>query len=171
MNETLSCLTNRPLQAYQRANNTFALLYKSSVPICSATGTRFYLQVTQICNAQKRDDGLFKAHTCEYSYVFSDSQEATHHGILAYHWHPNDFDLRSPHLHIRITPQIGSPEIERRISRAHFPTSRVSLEDFVSLLLNYYDIKSPLHHSTYRSILNRNKQEFSKGATWTVHHP
>jgi len=169
MNETLSCLTDHSLLAYQKANNTFALLYQSSVPIFSASGTRFYLQVTQICNAQKREDGLFKAHTREYSCVFSDSPADTNYGILAYHWHPNDFDLRSPHLHIRITPQMGSPEIERRISRAHFPTSRVSLEDFVFLLLKYYDIRSPLHHSTYRSILKRNRREFSKGATWTVH--
>lgn len=168
MNETLSCLTDRPLAAHQRAANTFSLLYENAIPITSANGGRFYLQVTQICNTEKREDGLFKAHTREYSYVFSDTPEFTHHGILAYHWHPHDFDLRSPHLHLRITPQMGCPEIERKISRAHFPTSRVCLEDFVFLLLKYYDIKSPLHHSKYRSILRRNKEAFSKGATWTV---
>jgi len=171
MNETLSCLTDRRLVAFQEANNTFKLLYRSAAPIASVSGSRFYLQITQVCNAEEREDGTFKAHTREYSYVFSDSSADTNHGILSYHWHPNDFDLRTPHLHIRITPQMGCPEIERRISRAHFPTSRVCLEDFVYLLLKYYDIRSPLHHSRYGSILKRNKREFSKGATWTVHHP
>jgi hypothetical protein len=170
MNETLSCLTDRRLLAYQKADNTFALLYKDSIPITSMNGGRFYLQVTQICSAEEREDGTFKAHTREYSYVFSDSSDHTYHGILSYHWHPEDFNVRHPHLHIRITPQIGSPEIERKIARAHFPTSRVCLEDFVLLLLNYYDIKSPLKKSEYRKILKRNKRAFSKGATWTVHH-
>jgi hypothetical protein len=169
MNETLGCLTDRKLVAYQEAENTFKLLYKSPIPILSTSGKRFYLQVTQICNAEMREDGTFKAHTREYSYVFSGSPAHTHHGIFAYHWHPYDFDLRAPHLHITITPQIGSPEIEGKISKAHFPTSRVCLEDFVDLLLRYYDIRSPLHHSRYRSILRRNRREFSKGATWTVH--
>ena len=171
MNETLSCLTDRRLAPYQEADNTFVLLYKSSGPINAENGDRFYLQITQVCSAQRREDGSFKAHTQEYSYVFSDSAAPTNHGIISYHWHPNQFDLRAPHLHIRITPQIGCPEIERLISRAHFPTSRVCLEDFVFLLLKYYGIKSPLHSSNYGRILKRNKREFSKGATWTVHHP
>jgi hypothetical protein len=170
MNETLSCLTDRRLAAYPKSAKTFALLYENSVPIISTSGKRFYLQITQICTTEKRDDGLFKAHTREYSYVFSDSGADTNHGILSYHWHPNDFDLRDPHLHLRITPEMGYPEIERRISRAHFPTSRVCLEDFVTLLIKYYDIKSPLHHSTRLSILRRNKEAFRKGATWTIAH-
>ena len=168
MNETISCLTESTLAPYQKSDNTFALLFRNAVPIHNASGSRFYLQVTQVCNTEQTDDGLYKARTREYSYVFSDTAAESYHGILAYHWHPNDFDLRSPHLHLRITPQMGCPEIERRISRAHFPTSRVCLEDFVLLLIKYYDIKSPLHHSRYRSILKRNKDAFSRGATWTI---
>jgi hypothetical protein len=168
LNETLSCLTDRRLLAHQGANNTFILLYQEPVRLLSLSGIPFYLNVTQVCNAERRDDGTFKAHTREYSYVFSDSAVASKYGILAYHWHPDIFALRYPHLHIKITPLVGSPEIERKISRAHFPTSRVSLEDFVYLLLKYYDIRSPHHHSRYRSILNKNRGEFSKGATWTV---
>jgi hypothetical protein len=168
LNETLSCLTDCRLDAYQSANNTFVLLYKDPVRLLSLSGNPFYLNVTQVCSAEKREDGMYKAHTREYSYVFSDSATATTHGILAYHWHPDVFALREPHLHIKITPLLGSPEIERKISRAHFPTSRVCLEDFVQLLLKYYDIRSPHHHSRYRSILNRNRREFSRGATWTV---
>jgi hypothetical protein len=168
MDETLSCLTNRRLLAHQRANNTYLLFYGEPVPLRSDTGARFYLQVTQVCNAVPLGDGTYKARTREYSYVFSESSELDHHGLVSYHWHPNDFNLRDPHLHLRITPQVGCPEIEHKLSKAHFPTSRVCLEDFVTLLLKYYDIKSPLHHSTYRSILKKNKTAFSKNATWTV---
>ena len=171
LNETLGCLTDRKLAAHQEADNTFKLFYKDAVPVASKSGTLYYLQVTQVCNTQVVGDGTFKAHTRHYSYVFSDSTDASNYGVLSYHWHPNDFSLRDPHLHIRISQELGYPEIERRISRAHFPTSRVCLEDFAFLLLNYYDIKSPLDRSKYLRILKRNKRAFSKGATWTVQCP
>jgi len=44
--------------------------------------------------------------------------------------------LRDPHLHLRTTPNLGYPEIERKIARAHFPSSRVCLEDFIKLLID-----------------------------------
>jgi len=171
MNETLSCLTDRRLFAFQDGENSFYLLYKNAVPISSVNGKRFYLQITQVCSAIELDDGTFKAHTREYSYVFSDSSAPTKHGIVSYHWHPEEFNLRTPHLHLRITPHVASPEIEHLISKAHFPTSRVCLEDFVDLLLKYYDIRSPLRPNDYRRILRKNKRAFSKGASWTVNHP
>jgi hypothetical protein len=92
--------------------------------------------------------------------------QTSHHGIVAYHWHPDDFSVRDPHLHLRITPNLGYPEIERKIGRAHFPTSRVCLEDFVRLLIDYYDIKPSLHHSAWRRILRKNKAAFGKQASW-----
>jgi hypothetical protein len=171
LNETLSCITDRKLVAFQDGDNTFKLLYTSPIPISTANGNRFYLEVTQICNAVELEDGTFKARTREYSYVFSASSAHTDHGILAYHWHPHESAVRIPHLHLKVTVQTGTPVIEGKISRAHFPTSRVCLEDFVYLLVKYYDIKSQLHHNKFRSILERNKREFSKGATWTVRPP
>lgn len=168
MDETLSCVTNSHLSPYQKSTKLYVVFFRAPVPLVSRNGNRFYLQVTQQCTAEKCDDGSFKAHTRQYSYVFSDSAQATHHGIVSYHWHPDDFSVRDPHLHLRITPNLGYPEIERKIARAHFPTSRVCLEDFVRLLIDYYDIKPLLHHSTWRRILRKNKEAFGKQATWFV---
>ena len=56
-----------------------------------------------------------------------------------------------------MTPNLGYPEIERKIARAHFPSSRVCLEDFIKLLIDYYDIKPLLYHSTRRRIFRKNK--------------
>ena len=171
MNETLSCITKHRLRPHQIADNTFILFYPETVPIHANNGDRFFLQVTQVCNAVKCSNGTFKAHTRNYSYVFSEPGDDVNHGIVSYHWHPDDFAIRDPHLHIRITPKTGYPEIERRISRAHFPTSRVCLEDFVSLLIKYYGIKSAIQYSQYRRILARNKKAFSEGASWTIRCP
>jgi hypothetical protein len=168
MNETLSCVTDKRLVPYQDSDNLYKIFFRAPVRITARNGNRFYLQITQVCTAEERDDGLFKAHTREYSYVFSDSSESSHHGIVSYHWHPNDFALRDPHLHLKITPQLGYPEIERKVSRAHFPTSRVCLEDFIGLLINHYDIVPAIHHSTCRSILRKNKAAFGKEATWFI---
>jgi hypothetical protein len=111
---------------------------------------------------------MYKIHTREYSYVFAATGAPTTKGILAYHWHPHDFNLRDPHLHLTITPNLGYPEIERKISRAHYPTSRICLEDFVYLLIAHYDIKPLLHHSTWKRILRKNREAFSRDATWFV---
>ena len=168
LNETLSCITESPLVAYQETDNRYKVLYPKTVTVDSRSGDRFYMQITQVCTVAQREDGLYKVKTREYSYVFSDSKDASHHGVLSYHWHPHDFNVRDPHLHLRISQQLGYPEIERKIARAHFPTSRVCLEDFVVLLINYYDIQPVLHASTWKAIIRRNKGAFNNQATWFV---
>jgi len=44
----------------------------------------------------------------------------------------------------------------------------VCLEDFILLLIKYYDIKPILHPSTRKRILRKNKQAFEKHASWFV---
>jgi hypothetical protein len=168
LNETLSCVTESRLQPYQESSKLFKIFFVRPAPIVDRNGRRFYISITQICSTQKRDDGLIKAHTREYSYVFSDDPAPQTHGIVSYHWHPSDFAVRDPHLHLRITQQTGYPEIERKIARAHFPTSRVCLEDFVYLLIQHYDIKPLLHPSTWKRVLRKNKDAFNQGATWVI---
>ena len=139
------------------------------MPISSRSGHRFYLSVVQICTAEKREAG-FKVHTLYYSYIFSDSAAFEHHGLVSYHWHPDEFAVRHPHLHLRITPELGYPEIERKIAKAHFPTSRVCLVDFVLMLIKYYDIEPLLDGGKWSRVLKKNRKAFAKGATWFVAH-
>jgi hypothetical protein len=169
--ETLHCITTAPLKAFQWSDNLYILFFDPSAPIVAKNGTKFYLSVTQTFTVEQREDGSYKVRTREYSYVFATDQESTTHGRIAYHWHPNDFNLRDPHLHISITPQLGYPDIEQRISRAHFPTSRVCLEDFVVLLIKYYDIRPQLPEAQWKRIIKKNKAAFGAGATWFVQQP
>jgi hypothetical protein len=101
----------------------------------------------------------YKVSTREYSYRLSDSPNIEDDDILAYHWHPNDFEVRYPHLHVRA--------VEGDI---HFPTSRVCVEDFILLLIKYYDVRPRLAHDEWTGILRKNKRAFGHGATWTVDH-
>jgi hypothetical protein len=168
LNETLSCVTEDRLSAYQESAKLYKVLYEPLAPITSISGTRYFLSVTQVCTVEKIEGETFKVHTREYSYYFSEVDEPAHHGIVSYHWHPNDFAVRDPHLHLKITPNTGYPEIERKIHRAHFPTSRVCLEDFIQLLISAYDIKPLFSRSRYTTILRKNKAAFGKDATWFV---
>jgi len=166
--DTVGCITERYLFVYQESRKRYRLFFKVPAQISSRNGSRFYISVAQIFTVEEREDETFKIHTREYSYVFSDSPIFSHHGLVSYHWHPDEFALRDPHLHIKITPNMGYPEIERKIARAHYPTSRVFLEDFIGLLIQHYDIRPLLHHSAWRRILRRNKRAFSEQASWII---
>ena len=166
--ETLDCITPEVIQAHQETDKLFKLLFKEPKRVAARSGDPFYISVMQTFTVNEHKDGTFRVHTRQYSYVFSETAEPTFKGVFAYHWHPQDFDLRDPHLHITITQNLGYPEIERRIARAHFPTSRVCLEDFILLLINYYDIKPALHASTWKRILRKNKKIFEDEASWFV---
>jgi hypothetical protein len=166
--ETLSCITSDKPVAHQDSDNLYKLLFKKPARVTARNGDPFYVLATQTFTVIKKKDGTFKVHTREYSYVFSSTPEPAHKGIFSYHWHPEDFALRDPHLHITITQNMGYPEIERRIARAHFPTSRVSLEDFVLLLIKYYDIKPLLHSGKWHRILRKNKSAFGEQASWFI---
>jgi hypothetical protein len=171
LRETLSCVTKQELTAFRQSSNLYKVWFDPPALVIARNGTRLYISITQIFTVKPDGKGEYKVSTREYSYIFSQTQEVNYHGILAYHWHPHDFEVRDPHLHITITPAAGYPEIERKISRAHFPTSRVALEDFVTLLIKYYDIKPQLPDARWKRYLKKNKSAFDKYATWKIQHP
>ncbi|MGD0798080.1 MAG: hypothetical protein ABR910_10180 [Acidobacteriaceae bacterium] len=166
--ETLNCVTQQEILAYQESDHLHKLLFKSPAAVTAKNGGRFYLQINQTFTIIPTDDGLFKAHSREYSYIFSNDE--TPGGIVSYHWHPHSSSVHDPHLHIHISQNVGYPEIERRISRAHFPTSRVCIEDFILLLIKYYDIQPILAGGRWRHVLRKNKKAFAQQATWFVTH-
>ena len=117
--ETLSCITDiRPL-AYQKTDKLYILLFEEPAQVSAQNGDRFYVSVAQTFTVNKQENGNYKVHTREYSYIFSSNADPGGKSVLSYHWHPEASAVRDPHLHISITPQVGYPEIERRISRAH----------------------------------------------------
>jgi hypothetical protein len=169
ISETLSCVTRDCLTGFQASDHRHKIFFSDPAAVRSAAGETFYLSIVQtFTTVKKQDDGLYKVRTLQYSYVFNDDPQPTNKGLVSYHWHPDDFSLRDPHLHLHITPEVGYPEIERRIARAHFPTSRVCLEDFIILLIKYYDIIPVVSETKWKRILKKNKAAFSKMATWAV---
>jgi hypothetical protein len=63
--------------------------------------------------------------------------------LFAYHWHPTGVSaVQEPHFHMSSIPptilpeRTGSPKVEELImSRVHFPTHRIELNDLVRFLI------------------------------------
>ena len=168
LRESLSCVIAQDLIAFKESPKLFKVWLNPPAEVRTLQGRKLYVSVTQIFTVRPdpRTHGQFKVSTREYSYRLSQDQDVKSHGVLSYHWHPNDFEVRFPHLHVTVTPRTGYPEIERRIRRAHFPTSRVCVEDFILLLINYYDVRPKMAASKWKRILKKNKGAFDKMVTW-----
>lgn len=149
--ESLSCLTDAFLHPIQKSQNLYLLTYEPPATLLCNSGERS-LSVTQVFSVVPNGAGTgrFKVKTHQYSYTLN----ALGTEIVSYHWHPDESDVRYPHLHIASVP------------RVHFPTARISVERFINMLIDYYDISPILGESEWRRILKKNNSEFDKMATW-----
>jgi hypothetical protein len=161
LHETLSCVTSEKLTSYQQSKKLYKVWLNPPTELATRSGGRLFLSLTQVLGAgpDPRKPGEFKVSTREYSYRLLQRSDVASREILAYHWHPNDSELRDPHLHIRSVP------------RVHFPTSRVCLEDFIGMLIKYYGARPKMKHSEWTAILAKNKKAFEQMATWKIQHP
>jgi len=152
--ESLNCLSSHYVKAFQQTDKLYKIFYDPQ-PELTARAAKYKVSITQVFRVTPHPDDLkeFKARTQEYSYVLL--EENGEKEVVSYHWHPNDPGVHYPHLHIP-----GS--------RVHFPTSRVCLEDFISMLHRDYDVKRNLSQAECKKILEKNKKAFEKGATWKV---
>jgi hypothetical protein len=158
LKETLSCVTNQFLSAYPEGN-VYKVYYEPYASLSDRYGNRFAISITQIFRAvpDPKTNGEFKAKTDHYSYRLLRGPEEENE-VLAYHWHPQE-SVVYPHLHVKELPKV------------HLPTSRVCLEDFVSLLMRDYKIRPRRSHAECKEILERNKGAFEKMATWKIKTP
>ena len=163
--ETLSVISADHLTVFQTSANVYSLITQPYANVRTRQGTDLRISVVQSVGTKRLNPKEFKATTRKYSYRLNLGEE---HEVLAYHWHPDGSAVRFPHLHLRISQELGYPEIERRIHRAHYPTSRVCIEDFVLLLIDYYDVVPRMPKSQWSRILDKNKSAFEKMATWKV---
>ena len=157
--ETLSCVTAGFVTVFQESKNIYKVTCDPPAKMTKRAGGSLFIIATQSLGVAQNAEGIFKVKTREYSYRLVAEQDVAAQDIVAYHWHPNDSDLRSPHLHLA------------DVTRVHFPTSRVCLEDFIEMLTRYYDVRPRLLHSEWTAILQKNKKAFEKSATWKVQHP
>jgi hypothetical protein len=161
LHETLSCVTPEKLTWYQQSKKLYKVWFNPAAELATRSGGRLFLSFTQVLGAgpDPKRPGDFKVSTREYSYRLMQRSDVASKEILSYHWHPNDSELRDPHLHIRA------------VARVHFPTSRVCLEDFIRMLIKYYGVVPELKRSEWTAIIEKNKKAFEQMATWKIQHP
>jgi hypothetical protein len=163
--ESLSCVTAGGVTAFQESRNLYKITCDPPAKLSKRSGGNLFIIATQVLtavpdpNAEGRFKAQFKAKTREYSYRLVEEGNIAAPDIVAYHWHPNDSDLRTPHLHVAAVP------------RVHFPTSRVCLEDFIEMTIRYFEVRPTMKYSEWSAILDKNKRAFEMMASWKVQHP
>lgn len=155
--ESLSVITKSVLQMRIRGDER-ALYYEPPVKLQRKDGDPLYLSVIQTYLTVETDEG-FKVKTTSYIYELLVKQGQEFGTLVEFHWHPNE-EVEWPHVHITGNSPEGA------LDRKHFPTARLSLEDFIRFLMRDFDIKAIVAHAIEREILTRNKREFVANASW-----
>ena len=147
--------------AFQESRHLYKITCDPPAKLSKRSGGNLFIIATQVLTAVPDPNaaGQFKAKTREYSYRLVEEENIAAPDIVAYHWHPNESDLRTPHLHVAAVP------------RVHFPTSRVCLEDFIEMTIRYFGVRPIPKYSECSAILDKNKRAFEKMASWKVQHP
>lgn len=132
----------------------------AGLPVELGSGTELAVRVSQQYRLIEvpRATKPWQVTTVAYHYTLHESDGAE---ILSYQWHPGvPNSVSFPHLHIRHGARIGREEFQR----AHLPTGRVSLEDFVRLLI--VDFAVPPEKENWEDELARSLAEFEEDRTW-----
>ena len=162
----LSCVTNARTQAVPRiggaqatADTLYTLVLNRNEPAPLRAESDLALAVIhrfRVINESARTSRPYRVISAAYYYALT---EGDGREILAYHWHPEERGaIPEPHLHI----ESGAGTLRAEFDRAHLPTGRVALEDFLRLLIRDFAVR-PLR-SDWEAILNQTQQE--AGRTW-----
>lgn len=164
--ESLSVLTAAYLLANQEKDCRI-LLYDEPVKVARKHGAEpLYLSITQTYRVVVAQDGSNRANSTGYSYGLLIKQNGEFHVIVEFHWHPDDTpNLKWPHLHVIANSKDGE------LSRVHFPTARICIEDFIRLMIRDFDIKARFPYDEYKRILTKNKAAFVENASWLAWKP
>lgn len=104
-------------------------------------------------------NGPWRVRTAGYQYTI-ETQNAEE--ILGYHWHPTSAsDVKEPHLHLGSGARIGRAELET--TKAHLPTGRVAMEDFIRLLIEVFDANP---RRDWKEVLKAGADRFRQFASW-----
>ncbi len=123
-------------------------------------GTEFEIVVSQQYRVIENPDPdeSWQVRTVAYAYAL---READGLEIVAYHWHPTvAHSVSFPHLHIEHGAQCEREEF----AKAHLPTGRVPLEDFVRMLIE--DFHVPPEKENWAEELAESRAEFQADRSW-----
>lgn len=160
-NETISCITSQPLTAFRQSKKLYRAYLNPPAGLQTKSGGRLVVSITQVFGVGQdpSDKKRFKVRTQHYSYVLYQATDEGNEQILSYHWHPQNSAVHAPHLHVACVP------------RVHFPTSRVCVEDFVWMIIQYYGAQPTMKKSEWTAILEKNKKAFEQMASWKISPP
>lgn len=118
--------------------------------------TQFGLMVQQrfrIVPDPRPERGPWRATTLKYHYSLATADGME---IAAYHWHPGEDAFNEPHLHVE-----GGRGLVAR--RAHLPTSRVPVEDFIRFVIREFSVAAD---HNYAAVLGRSRERFLRFRDW-----
>lgn len=159
--ESLSVVTNSFLTAGAQGDER-VLLYEPPVKLQRKNGDALFLAVTQTYRISEDANGEFKAKTTSYSYeLLVKKVREDLETIAEFHWHPRTTkNLKWPHVHIKGNTAEGD------LDRKHFPTARLSIEDFLRFLIRDFGVIPRMPYQDAKEILVRNKAAFVANASW-----
>jgi hypothetical protein len=146
---------------YHASATPHPLTLAGGLPVDLGSGVGLAIQVSQQyrvleTNLDPREP--WRVTTVAYHYTLRDSEAQE---VISYQWHPNvPNSVSFPHLHIGYGAGVAREEFQR----AHLPTGRVALEDFVRLLI--IDFGVPPEKEDWEQELSASRAEFEADRSW-----
>ena len=145
---------------YYVSQRPLPLTLGRGLPVDLGGRTDLAVQVSQqyrvIENPDPREP--WQVRTVAYRYTLWESGGPE---IFSYQWHPaSRGNITFPHLHLEAGAGIGRDEFHR----AHLPTGRVALEDFVRLLIVDFDVVP--ERDDWEEALAQSRAEFDRDRSW-----
>ena len=164
LQRTLSCIVRGAYVdvkgGYYPSPNPHPLTLMDGLPVELGSGTEFSIRVSQQYRLIEAPSATrpWRVTTVAYHYTLQEAEGAE---ILSYQWHPGvPNSVSFPHLHIRRAAGPGGEELQR----AHLPTGRVALENFVRLLI--VDFGVPPEKDNWEDELAKSLAEFEEDRSW-----
>lgn len=163
LQRALSCVTVAVLNSrggYYPSEFPHPLTLGGGLPVELGRGSGLAVEVRQQYRVIESTRGHepWKVTTVAYYYSLRESGGPE---ILSYQWHPSQRSaVTFPHLHLGAGARVGRKELER----AHIPTSRVALEDFIRLLIEHFSV-APLRED-WEEGLQKSRAEFEQDRSW-----
>ena len=160
LNRVISCITTSQIaqsagQDGCKLNTDYGLFVGSEATFKASSDPLVYAEISmnfRIVTVPEKDQkrlGRFKVKTTWYRYSILNHRKRE---MLSYQWHPG-IGIDFPHLHVH------------SLEKCHLPTGRISIEEFVRLLVDAFDVK-PKKGREWKTILGTAQERFKEFRTW-----
>lgn len=165
LKEAVNCVTDPILLFSARGGyeveEEYSLTLREGDPVRLA-GMGIAISISQYFRPvrdDRKDYGPFRVRTTAYYYTVED---VSGDEILAYHWHPDTPNSKTVHPHVQLEygAKVGRPEL----AGSHIPTGRVTVEDFVRLLIELFGVLP--RRPDWRDVLGHTKGRFDLYKSW-----